>query len=278
MTDIIPSEDIRRYHSAGPKSLGSTRISHFREHGPAWWHMRYVTGEIPAPETSDAMLQGSLLDCMMTEPGDLGRRFVAKPQGMSFATKEGKAWKADQPDGVTIVPAEWFKIAEDCCRAVGAQSVASDMIADQLCTKQTSLRHTLDNGIILQSRPDFLKLDAATMTGWYIDLKKTDDLGGFGRKAIDYGYHRQLAICQYLAARAGYRIDAYLLAVEWQRGSRARLYKMPEVALEAGWTEVYDTVHEIAGRFEDGDWSDDHDGEVEDLEIPEWLLRKMVTA
>jgi hypothetical protein len=278
VTDIIPAEDARRYHSAGPKSLGSTRISHFREHGPVWWHLRYIANEIPQPETSDAMRQGSLVDCMLTEPAEFDRRYIAKPEGMSFATKEGKAWRAAQPDGIEIVPPEWIKIASDCVHAVGAHATAADMLADPLCTKQTSLRHVLDNGIVLQSRPDFLKLDPATMTGWYIDGKKTDDLEGFGRKAIDYGYHRQLAICQYLAARAGYKIDAYLLAYEWQRGSRARLYRMPETALAAGWLEVYGVIREIAERFEDNDWTDDNDGEIEDLEIPDWMLRRMGVA
>lgn len=275
MTDIIQSEDIRRYHSAGPRSLGSTRISHFRERGPVWWHLRYVTGEIPAHETSDAMRQGSLLDCMMTEPATFARRYVAKPDGMSFATKDGKEWRSMQPEGIEIVPAEWIRIAEDCCRAVGGHMAAAEMLADARCTKQTTLRHKLDNGITIQSRPDFLMLDNESKTGWYIDLKKTDDIDGFGRKAIDYGYHRQLSLCQFLAAKAGYRIDAYLLAVEWQRGARARLFRMPESALEAGWIECHQTISDIAFRFADNDWSDDNDGEVEDLDIPDWMMRKI---
>ncbi len=273
MTDIIQSEDIRRYHSAGPKSLGSTRVSHFREHGPVWWHLRYIANEIPAPEASDAMRQGSMLDTMLTEPGKMDR-YVVKPDGMSFATKEGKAWKAEHEDK-EIVPAEWLRIAEDCAKAVGAHATAAEMLSDPRCTKQTTLRHVLPNGLTLQSRPDFLMLDEATKTGWYIDLKKTDDLGNFGRKAIDYGYHRQLSLCQWLAAVAGYRIDAYLLAVEWQRGARARLFKMPEAALSAGWVEAKDTIDEIADRFADDDWSDDHDGDIDTLDIPEWMMRRM---
>jgi hypothetical protein len=140
---------------------------------------------------------------------------------------------------------------------------------------QVSLINKLPNGLTLQSRPDFLMLDEATKRGWYIDLKKTDDLAGFGRKAIDYGYHRQGAIAQWLAAAAGYRIDFYLLAVEWQRGARARMFQVGDHILDAGWREAKDTIDEIAQRFADDDWTDDHDGSVDGLEVPEWMMRKM---
>ena len=273
--DIITAEDIRRYHSAGPKSLGSTRISHFREHGPVWWKLRYIDGAIEAPETSDAMKQGSLMDCMLTEPEKYATRYIAKPEGMSFATKDGRAWKASQPDGVIIVPPDWIAIAQDCCAAVANHATANRMLQSEGCRSQVTLRHALPSGITLQSRPDYLALNEATMDGWYIDLKKTDDLDAFGRKAIDYGYHRQLALAQWLAARAGYRIAAYLLAVEWQRGARARLFRMPEACLEYGWREVKDTVDEIAQRFTDDDWSDDHDGDVDELEVPHWMMAKL---
>ena len=274
MTDIIHNEPISTYHGRDSKTLGSTRISHFREHGPVWWDLNYNQRCLPRTETSDAMRQGSLLDCMLTEAATFESLYIAKPRNMSFATKEGKAWRDAQPDGIEIVPSEWIEIGTDCCKAVGEHKTASEMLGDPRTGRQVTLRHLLPNGLTLQSRPDFLLLNE-DKTGWYIDLKKTDDLDAFGRKAIDYGYHRQLALCQWLAARAGYRIDAYLLAVEWQRGSRARLFKMPERCLEIGWQEVKETVDEIADRFKDQDWSDDHDGEVDELEIPGWMLARM---
>lgn len=277
MTDIIHNEPIGPYHGRDAKTLGSTRIGHYREHGPVWWDLRYNQGAVQQPEASEAQRQGSLLDCMMTEADQFPSRYIAKPRNMSFATKEGKAWRAEQPDGVEIVPGEWIEIATDCCRAIGEHQTAADMIGDPRCGRQVSLRHALGNGLTLQSRPDFLLLNG-DMTGWYIDLKKTDDLDAFGRKAIDYGYHRQLALAQWLAARAGYRIDAYLLVAEWQRGSRARLFKMPERCLEIGWLEVKQTVDEIAQRFADNDWADDHDGGVDELEIPGWMMAKMEAA
>jgi hypothetical protein len=275
VTEIIYAEDAGRYHANDGKTLGSTRIRDFMDHGPVWWRLRYIDGAIRGPETSDAMRQGSLLDCMMTEPQDFARRYVAKPEGMSFATKDGKAWRDAQPAGIEIVPAEWIAIAEDCVRAIGAHHTAADMLAHPRRKNQVTLRHALPNGLVLQSRPDFLMLDPDSKTGWYIDLKKTDDLDGFGRKAIDFGYHRQLAICQWLAMRAGYKIDAYLLAAEWQRGSRCRLFRMPEIALDAGWIEVKTVVDEIAQRFADDDWTDDDTGDVADLDIPDWMIRKM---
>ena len=70
-----------------------TRISQFRDRGAPWWHLRYVLGQIPPNDPSEAMRQGSLLDTMMTEPHALERRYVAKPDGMSFANKDGKAWR-----------------------------------------------------------------------------------------------------------------------------------------------------------------------------------------
>lgn len=62
------------------------------------------------PRTSKAMETGTRIHQAMLEPEtfDLSR-YVCKPDGMSFATKEGKAWKADaEAAGLTIVDAtEW---------------------------------------------------------------------------------------------------------------------------------------------------------------------------
>lgn len=64
----------------------------------------------PAP--TDAMLLGSLVDAMILDPDALGA-FEAKPEGMSFATRDGKAWRDDPARaGRIIVPhATWTTAA-----------------------------------------------------------------------------------------------------------------------------------------------------------------------
>lgn len=47
-------------------------------------------------EETDAMRIGTLAHAMILEGKDLRDLYAIKPEGMSFATKEGKAWKAEQ--------------------------------------------------------------------------------------------------------------------------------------------------------------------------------------
>ena len=130
-------------------------------------------------------------------------------------------------------------------------------------------------GIGLQSRPDWLELNANATT---FDLKKTRSLASFGKQAIDLGYHVQASIAGWCLSGDDYQQEqAFLVAVEWERGARARMYEIPSEALADGFRMVTETFLEIAGRLKSDDWTDRQQS-PERLPIPEWMHRRMGAA
>jgi hypothetical protein len=67
------------------------------------------------------------------------------------------------------------------------------------------------------------------------------------------------------------------VAVEWEHGARARVFKISHAVLEFAQKEMRKSAAEIAGRIKSGDWSDVQQG-PEPLEVPDWMLRKMESA
>ena len=265
---IIDNLPIREYHNAAPKYLSKTSIRDFAEHGPAWWNMSYLTRTLPK-ERPDGALQGLALDCYLTEGADaFTSQWCVKPVDMSFATKEGKEWKAAHA-GKEILTAVDFAILGDAVAAVRALPCWREI--ERSKAQQTLRRESQGLGLGIQSRPDWLD----TNTGCLWDLKKTRDLSRFGSQAIDLGYHLQAAIAGWVMAGDSVGLEhAYLVAVEWERGARARCYEIPHEVLQAGDKEMRSTAAEIADRLKRNDWTDVQP-EPQALEIPDWMLRKM---
>jgi hypothetical protein len=78
------------------------------------------------PEETDAMRFGTLAHAMVLEGKDLTSMYVIKPEGMSFATKEGKAWRAEQT--LPIIPSEEAARVHRMAQAVSANPHASALL------------------------------------------------------------------------------------------------------------------------------------------------------
>ncbi len=70
---------------------------------------------------------------------------------------------------------------------------------------------------------------------------------------------------------------AYLVAVEWERGARARVYEIPHDVLSYADRQMRDLAAEIAHRLKTKDWADQQP-EGEELPIPGWLMAKIEMA
>jgi hypothetical protein len=231
--------------------------------------MRYLMKVLPKDEPTKAMEQGSALDCFLTEGEEaFYKRYAMKPDGMSFATKEGKAWKEERKEKEIINVGD-FAILLEAVEAVKMNPIWP-LIAGSL--KQSTLRRATNLGFGLQSRPDFIAFDNGNV---YIDLKKTCNLETFGRDAINFGYHYQAALASFCAEDDGIYFDKYLLAVcEWERGSRFRLFNIPMKYIDAARIELVEIATEISKRMKDENW-EDVQSEPEDLQATAYQERKM---
>lgn len=265
-----PELPIDRYHASAPAWLSKTSLRDYISHGPAWWKMAYLDGSIPRP-TPGGAIQGLALDCLLTEGAEsFAARFAVKPAGIDGRTKAGKEW-AEANSGREILNADDAAILSDAADAV-RRCCAWPQI-ERAAAQLTARRESPALGLGLQSRPDWLRIDGGSAVLW--DLKKTCDLDKFGKQAVDLGYHLQAAIAGWCLAGDGIGLErAYLVAVEWERGARCRVYEIPHAALEAGDRLMREVAADIAARIKSGDWTDRQAG-PEPLPIPDWLMRQM---
>lgn len=284
---ILPPSalSITSYHNCAPDWLSKTSIRDFRDHGPQWWKLAYLDRSIPRP-VPGGVLQGNMLDCYLTEgagafesryfilPEDAPNRPSARQVNAKKPSPETLAaidyWKA--LEGQTPVGRDDMAILWDAVAAVKALPCWPEI--EQAQAQMTIRRHSEGLGLGLQARPDWLSIPRATL--W--DLKKTRDLDAFGRQAIDLGYHLQAAIAGWCLAGNGVLLEhAHLIAVEWERGARARMYEIPHDALAYADRQMRGIAAEIADRLKRKDWTD-RQSAAEELPIPGWLMAKIEQA
>lgn len=292
---IIYPQDLtmERYHSSiNPPHevwLSKTSIKNYIEKGAAWWRKAYVDKSIEIP-TPGGAAEGKALDCYLTEgpqvfakrykplPEDAPRkpdkkqRNAKKPKQETIdAVKWWDDWHAENPDWQELSDKD-REILHDAVAAVMRHPVWQEI--EQCDAQLTCRRWSAGLGVGLQSRPDWLSADRSRL----LDLKKCRDLDMFGRQAINLGYELQAAIAGWCLAGDGVGLEsARLVAVEWEYGARCRVYNIPHSVLESGHRIMREKAAEIADRIKRNDWQD-HGTETRDLEIPEWMMRKILEA
>lgn len=140
-----------------------------------------------AHEDTDATLLGRLVHCMLLQPELVEREFVAKPEDMSFASKEGKAWRAAQT--ATIVPHDAYVTALDIADAVRSKPLARKSIDGSEYRESSILWTCPVSHELCKGRPDWIE-------GRYIyDLKvsRHADSGALSVRAYTEGWMHQLA-------------------------------------------------------------------------------------
>lgn len=270
---LAPTElPIAEYHRSAPQWLSKTSLRDFRSHGPAWWKMAYIDHSIERPAPGGAE-QGQALDCYLTEgAGAYAERYVIRPEGMNFTTKEGKAWREAQ-GGKLILSQEDAAILAEAVAAVRSLYCWPEIEAAQ--AQLTLRRNSAALGLGIQSRPDWVDIKRGIV--W--DLKKTRDLEIFGKQAIDLGYHLQAAIAGWCLAGESIGLEhAYLVAVEWERGARARVYEIPQEVLQFADREMRSLAAQVADRMKRNDWEDSQQPHAYNLPIPSWLMAKLEAA
>jgi hypothetical protein len=204
---------------------------------------------------------------------DFEDRYIRKPEGMNFATKDGKSWKEANSDKIVVSDEDWT-IMHEMAHAITDNPVAHSLLSSG--TAQVSIRAVLTEfGITAQSRPDWLRMEATPgicAGPCIVDLKTTADLSKFD--PIAWGYHMQLALGQALLAREGIIADAFLLVVEKTRAPRCRVISLPELALAAGWNRFSRIAMQIGGRMRSGNWKETQET-IEIATLKPWQIKEL---
>lgn len=100
----VESMAFEAYQQAEGVNVSSLKWISPPEYTPAHYRAKFITGEMPEVEEEeqttkmDARTFGKLFHRACLEPDTMAGNFWVKPDGMSFATKEGKAWRSEHAE------------------------------------------------------------------------------------------------------------------------------------------------------------------------------------
>lgn len=248
---------IDAYHRS--PHISSSKLRDFSSRGPRFFHAKHVSRTSADEPDSDAFAFGRVLEDLVQGRGLDRNAYAVKPDGMSFANKEGKAWRAaQQADGKAIIVADDMQRMESMREALADNETALEMI--RVCKAQPTIRCDFPPTPGLQARPDWLSLEGCLSSGYaplVLDLKSTRSLAKIatGRGVIEYGYHVQAAIVRKLLESSGV-LDArfFLLACEKALPFRCQVVEVTSEWLDAGWRWCERQLGKLAGHFERNEW------------------------
>lgn len=243
--------------------LGSSALHDWPHMSREGWSARHLEGAYQGGAGA-AAAAGSALDALLTgSPA----RYVVKPEGMSFATKEGKAWKAENvTEGQDILDAETMAEIKAALRPARRAVETLAMIhGDPLY--QLTLRGEIE-GLSVQTRPDI------AFPGYLLDLKyiNSGSFEAFERQFLDGRYFLQAGLFRALSA-APVRV-AFLLVESGTLYPRCKVLEVSGDVLEAASEAVRVRCSEIVAGKDEG-LVDAPEFAV--IELPEWA-KKRVTA
>ncbi len=185
-----------------------------------------------APATRRAFDVGTLAHAFALEGLSVeAAGFRIKPDGLSLASKDGKAWADEtRAQGLRPIDEDSVSLSRRLALAVVADPSAK-FIASRAGTSELSVRvRCPKTGAMLRARYDF----APSSGAWLWDLKTTGDASpeAFRRSLFDYGYDLQAAHYVAVAQLAGLNYRAVAFAAVSKVGAHSvSLHKfgpMPE--------------------------------------------------
>jgi hypothetical protein len=156
---IHPDLDFGAYR--GLDAWGSSALKAMRKGPPA-----RVLWERENETNTDATRFGTAVHCALLTPALFAAQYAVKPDGMSFATKEGKAWRDDPARaGLSLLSWDDGQRLEAIVAAVNAKPLVAAALRKSLHREVSLLATCPDTGERIKGRPDFM--DA----GFIYDLK-----------------------------------------------------------------------------------------------------------
>lgn len=228
---------------------------------PAHCWALYIDPERPEREATDAMSAGTLAHCAILEPDELATRYVVKPDGMSFASKDGKAWRDAQPAGVAIIDQDAYITAQRQRDAVMRIGELRRLLSSGV--SEVSLFWVdAETGLRCKARVDWLHTIAPRHV-MPLDLKTISDLtpDAVSRAVTNYGYHRQRAHYLNGLRACGLRADDFGFAfVSSSYPFLAAPYIVDDETADQGHEEVAELLDRFANCQKSNDWPAFGDG------------------
>lgn len=236
----VPCGDYRLW-----PAYGSSDLAAMREGPPSRVQYRRSAER----EATDAMRVGTACHMAVLEPARFAETYAFKPEDMSFATKDGKAWRDAHADReiLTHLQAETVR---GVAQAFAEKREARDSLIGALI--EASLLWDDESGISLKGRPDWIGKD------WFIyDLKvsRFASARSLPFRAWAEGWMHQAAHYRTGARAAGVIVKGCrLVVVHPQPPHPVYLIELKENDLDLLALENAETVRRLAECDRTGKW------------------------
>lgn len=228
-------------------------------------HYRAKRDGLVESEQTPAMRLGSLVHRVILEPDSAA--FAVKPEGMNFATKEGKEWKASQT--LPIITSEEAAMISGMKDAVHTHPMAKRVLHN--AKTEQCLFATDSNGQLRKGR-----LDALVAGSIVPDLKTSvsADPGEFERSIGKFRYHVQAAYYVDLCNLVGLeKSDFVFIVVEKQPPYAVAVYTLDQDAIELGRLEYRRDLAAVRECESKGIWPGFTE-EITRIGLPAWMQKQ----
>lgn len=270
----MPSE---QYHQIAAMSAGGLKRM---KQSPAHFYGKQLDPNRPQgdSEPTPAMKAGTLFHVALFEPEAIAERYVVKPEGMSFASKDGKAWRDALPAGVEITDADALAKARAQARNVRASPDIAALMSDGMA-EASAFWIDEQTGELCKCRPDWCSPAGDGVV--LIDGKSCQDASpdGFARTAWNMGYLHTAAwyIDGYQAA-TGQRVHGYVFAaVEHEWPHVAAPYMVPDDVLDLARADNRRLLNLYAECKRSGNWPGYSAG-ISLITLPVWAQKQLENA
>lgn len=219
---------------------------------PAYYHAAHIARTVKR-ETTPAMQFGTLLHGLVLE----GRAdFHTKPDGMTFASKDGKAWKEAHSDK-PILSADTAAELQAMSSAILRHPHAAPLFGKGQAEVAMFGTHK-ESGLAIKGRADWVGV-APFGKHRLVDIKTTADASNaaFARSIAAYRYHVQAAMYCELAKQNGYQVDDfYFIAIEKGDVPLINVRLLSQAAIELGKVTLDAQLRELKACMESDFWPD----------------------
>lgn len=221
---------------------GSSSLKAMRRGPPArvMWEREHV-------RTSDAMALGTACHCALLTPAVYDRDYAVKPDGMSFSTRDGKAWREANTK-------PFIQSYEDSCivarmlQAINEKPIVRASL-DHSVAREVSLFWSQE-GEPLKGRPDWIE------GGYIYDLKMSRHAGSeMGFRAFMEGWMNQGAHYRTGAEACGLgTLGCRLVVIGSREPFYVSCYEIKPDALDLIAIENAQTVFALGQHRQANDW------------------------
>lgn len=261
----MPAEE---YHATHAMSAGG--LKRMRQSPAHFFGLQLDPNRPPPGEPTPALKNGTLVHCAIFEPDQVEARYLVKPDGMNFLTKEGKAWRDANSGSREIIDAVQLLTARAQAAALRQLPEVAALLSDGF-GEASAFWIDEATGELCKCRPDWTSPAGDGVI--LVDGKTCQDASpeGFSRQIWNFDYWLQAAWYSDGYERAtGKRVHGFVFAaVESSWPHAAAAYLLGDDVLERARIENRRLLDLYAECRRTGVWPG-YQTTIQPIALPAW--------